>query len=143
MTDVPDPDGWPRRASIDLRDLQIAASIGTYGPGVVVPEAHLLDLTLWLSPDLVLVTGDDMALVFDYDPLIARIDRIARDGPYATQEYLLSRIVDACAALPQIEALDICLRKRPVLAGTGTLGVRLQLGRADLAVRRLGRGMQP
>jgi hypothetical protein len=34
-------------------------------------------------------------------------------------------IVEACAEYHQIEALDICLRKRPILTGTGTLWVRL------------------
>jgi dihydroneopterin aldolase len=31
---------------VELKDLQIAARIGTYGPDDVVPDAHLLDLTL-------------------------------------------------------------------------------------------------
>ncbi|MCU0906105.1 MAG: dihydroneopterin aldolase [Rhodobacteraceae bacterium] len=125
-------------AVIELRDLQIATSIGTYGPGDVVPDAHLLDLTLAIAPDLVLVDEDAMARVFDYDPLIADIDRLARDRPYATQEYLMTRIVEACAAYPAIRAVDICLRKRPVLDGTGTLGVRLTLGADALDARRPG-----
>ncbi len=123
-------------AAVELRDLQITTSIGTYGPGDVVPDAHILDLTLEISPDHVWVKNDAMALIFDYDPLIADIDRIAGDRHYETQEYLMSRIVDACAAYPQIIALDICLRKRPVLGDTGTLGVRLQLGREALAQYR-------
>jgi len=61
------------------------------------------------------------------------IDRIARERPCETQEYLLSRIARACASYPQITGLDICLRKRPVLRGTGSLGVRLRLGPAQLA----------
>jgi dihydroneopterin aldolase len=123
-------------AMIELRDLQLATAIGTYGPGDVVPEAHVLDLTLTISPDLVLVAGDEMALVFDYDPLIAEIDRIARAQHYHTQEFLMTRLVAACAAYPQITALDICLRKRPVLGGTGSLGVRLRLGAEALAQHR-------
>lgn len=134
---LPDEIGMQRSAQIELRDLQIAAEIGTYGPKDIVPDAHLLDLTLTLSPDLVMVADDDMALVFDYDPLIAQIDQIARERPYVTQEYLISRIARACARYPQISALDICLRKRPVLAGTGALGVRLSLGLAQLEVLRI------
>lgn len=127
-------------AMIELRDLQLATAIGTYGPGDVVPEAHVLDLTLTIAPDLVLVAGDEMALVFDYDPLIADIDQIARAQHYQTQEFLMTRIVAACAAYPQITALDICLRKRPVLGGTGSLGVRLRLG-ADALAQRLARAI--
>lgn len=128
-----DPDAL---ATVELRDLHLATAIGTYGPGAVVPDAHLLDLTLTIAPDLVLVAGDQMALVFDYDPLIADIDRIARAQPYQTQEFLMTRIVAAIASYPQISAVDICLRKRPVLGGTGSLGVRLRLGAAALAKAR-------
>ena len=123
-------------AMIELRDLQLATVIGTYGPGDVVPEAHLLDLTLTIAPDLVLVAGDEMALVFDYDPLMAEIDRIGRAQHYHTQEFLMTRIVATIASYPQITALDICLRKRPVLGGTGSLGVRLRLGAEALAQQR-------
>jgi dihydroneopterin aldolase len=125
-----------RMAKVELRDLQIAAAIGTYGPGDVVPDAHILDLTLTISPDLVQVSADEMALVFDYDPLIARIDQIAREQKYETQEYLMTLIVRACAGYKQITALDICLRKQPVLAGTGSLGVRLTLETEDLMALR-------
>ena len=125
-----------RAAKVELRDLQIAAAIGTYGPGDVVPDAHILDLTLTIAPDLVQVSADEMALVFDYDPLIARIDQIARKQKYQTQEYLMTLIVRACADYDQITALDICLRKQPVLAGKGSSRVRLTLGTADLLALR-------
>lgn len=121
-----------RTAKVELRDLQLATAIGTYGPGDVIPDAHILDLTLTISLDLVQVCADDMTLVFGYDPLIARIDQIARARNYQTQEYLMSLIVSACAEYDQIVALDVCLRKLPVLAGTGSLGVRLTLGAEDL-----------
>ena len=48
----------------------IAVRIGSYGPDDVVPDAHILDLTLTISSHLVMVPRDEMALVFDYDPLI-------------------------------------------------------------------------
>jgi dihydroneopterin aldolase len=115
----------PSQSYVELKDLQIAVRIGTYGPDDVVPDAHLLDLTLTIAPHLVMVPRDEMALVFDYDPLIRNIDTLARAHHYATQERLVTRIVEACAQYPQIEALEIFLRKRPVLSGTGTLGVRL------------------
>ena len=123
-------------ATIELREVQLATAIGTYGPGDVVPDAHLLDLTLTIAPDLVLVARDEMALVFDYDPLIAEIGRIARAQRYETQEFLMTRIVAACAAYPQISAVDICLRKRPVMGGSGSLGARLRLGAEALAQHR-------
>lgn len=123
-------------AKVELRDLQIAAAIGTYGPGDVVPDAHILDLTLTIAADLVHVPADRMALVFDYDPLIAQIDQIAQSRKYETQEYLITLIIRACADYAEIEAIDICLRKQPVLGGTGSLGVRLTLGREDLVALR-------
>ena len=126
----------PSLSFIELKDLQIAARIGTYGPDDVVPNAHILDLTLTISTHLVMVPRDEMALVFDYDPLIRRIDTLARAQHYETQERLITRIVEACAQYPQIEALDICLRKRPVLSGTGTLGVRLIVDGEAMTVLR-------
>jgi dihydroneopterin aldolase len=115
----------PRRSTIELLNMRIDAQIGTYGPTDVVPEAHVLELILTIDPALVMIAEDAMARVFDYDPLVAEIDRLARDRHYATQERLITRIVDACAAFPQIGALEIALTKTPVLAGSGSLGVRL------------------
>ena len=125
-----------RQAKIELRDLHIPASIGTYGPDDVVPDAHVLDLDLTISPDLVTVPSDDMAHVFDYDPLIAQIAAIARSQRFETQEYLMTLIVRACAAYSQIDSIQISLRKFPVLAGTGSLGVYLLLEAEDLAKMR-------
>lgn len=115
----------PSVSYFELKDLQIAARIGTYGPDDIMPDMHLLDLTLRVAPHLVMIAQDEMALVFDYDPLIRKIDALTRASHYETQERLITRIVEACAAYLQIEALDVCLRKRPVLSGSGTLGVRL------------------
>lgn len=125
-----------RLARIELRDLHLPVSIGTYGPGDVVPDAHVLDLTLAIAPDLVQIASDEMANVFDYDPLIAEIAEMARSRTFETQEYLMTLITQACAAYDAIEAVEICLRKSPVLAGTGSLGVRLILGAEDLAALR-------
>jgi dihydroneopterin aldolase len=110
--------------------------MGTYGPNDVVPDAHTLDLTLWLAPALVLIEQDGMAHVFDYDPLVADIDRLAADGHYETQERLITRIVHACAAYPAIEALDIGLRKSPVRKGSGSLGVRVSVDAQTLSALR-------
>jgi len=125
-----------RQAKIELRDLHLPASIGTYGPDDVVPDAHVLDLDLTISPDLVQVASDEMGSVFDYDPLIAQIAAIARSQTFETQEYLMMLITRACAGYSEIVAVEICLRKSPVLAGTGSLGVRLVLGVEDLTRMR-------
>ena len=114
----------PTASRIELRDFHLATRIGTCAPGDTVPEYHALDLTLWIAPDLVLIPEDGMAHVFDYDPLVIEIERLAADGLYETQERLMTRIVQACAAYPVIEALDIALRKFPARAGSGSLGVR-------------------
>ena len=117
---------------IELKDFHLATRIGTYAPGDTVPEYHALDLTLWIDPDRVLIAQDGMVHVFDYDPLVREIERLAADGLYATQERLMTRIVQACAAYPVIEALEIALRKFPVRAGSGSLGVRLAVDGVQL-----------
>jgi dihydroneopterin aldolase len=119
-------------ASIELRDLQLSTDIGTYGPGDVIPKHHLLDLTLWIDSTLVLISNDRMESVFDYDPLVVEIDRLARDGHYETQERLMTRIVEACAKYIEIESVEIGLKKLPVRSGTGSLGVRLSVDSARL-----------
>ncbi len=122
-----------QHSTIELRDLQIDTDIGTYGPDDCVPDHHWLDLTLQIRPDQVLIDADGMDRVFDYDPLVVEIDRLAADGHYETQERLMTRIVQACAAYPDVIALEIGLRKTPVRKGTGSLGVRLRLDAAGLA----------
>lgn len=114
-------------ASIELRDLQLQTQIGTYAPGAVIPKEHLLDLTLWIDAKLVLISDDVMENVFDYDPLVVEIDRLAGDGHYETQERLMTRIIEACAKYSQIKAMDIGLRKLPVRSGSGSLGVRISV----------------
>lgn len=124
------------RGMVELKDLVIQADIGTYGPDDTVPEAHVLDLILWISPERVLIPEDGMHHVFDYDPLIAAIDRLAADGHYDTQERLMTRIVGACALHPDIEAVEIALRKQPVRGGSGSLGVRAWVDRETLVRMR-------
>ena len=116
-------------AVIELRDLQLKTDIGTYGPNDTKPDAHLLDLTLGVAVDQVVITKDGMEHVFDYDPLITEIDRLAADGHYETQERLIARIAGACAcaAHSAIKRMEISLKKLPVRSGSGSLGVRLTL----------------
>ena len=117
-------------AVIELRDLQLRTDIGTYGPLDTRPDIHLLDLTLGIDSDRVIIAKDEMANVFDYDPLMAEIDRLAEDGHYETQERLMTRIAQACVAYLDILSIDIRLRKAPVRRGNGVLGVSLSLNEA-------------
>ena len=114
-------------ASIELKDLRLRTHIGTYQLGDTVPDAHLLDLTLWIDASLVLIKEDGMAYVFDYDPLVLEIDRLAGDCHYETQERLISRIAQACAAYSEIVSMELGLRKSPVHNGSGSLGIKLHL----------------
>ena len=119
-------------ACIELKDLKLQIQIGTYGLGAIIPKQHLLDLTLWIESTLVLISKDAMGNVFDYDPLVIEINRLAEDIHYETQERLMTRIVQACAQYPEIQSLEISLRKSPVSADSGSLGVRLSLNQKTL-----------
>jgi len=125
-----------RSAQIELRDLQLPYIIGTYGPQDVLPDMHILDLTVTIAPALVYISIDEMTQVFDYDPLVADIIRIADSQKYETQEFLMVQIAKACASYAEIDAVEILLRKTPVLAGSGSLGVRLTLHPDDMTLMR-------
>ena len=120
-------------ACIELKDLRLNTQIGTYAPGATIPDKHLLNLTLWINPKLILISEDLMPQVFDYDPLILEIDRLAADGHYETQERLVTRIVEACAHYSEIESLEISLRKTPVRDSSGVLGIKLYLDESSIA----------
>ncbi|MCX7216451.1 MAG: dihydroneopterin aldolase [Burkholderiales bacterium] len=125
-------------AVIELRDLHLETNIGTYGPSDTKPDVHILDLTLGISVNQVVIAQDGMEHVFDYDPLVTEIDRLAEDVHYDTQERLITRIASACAAYPAIQFMEICLKKSPVRSGTGSLGVRLKLDEAAITALRSG-----
>ena len=114
-------------AFIELRDLRLTTQIGTYGPNDTKPDVHILDLILGIDANQVLIARDGMERVFDYDPLISEIDRLAGDGHYETQERLMTRIAHACAAYAEIKTVEVYLKKAPVRQGNGSLGVRLLL----------------
>lgn len=126
----------PCHAFVELQDLKINTRIGSYGPNDTIPEDHLLDLRLRINHDLVLIHEDQMSYVFDYDPLITEINRLAMDRHYETQERLVTRIVQACVTYSQIEAIDIKLRKFPVQGKTGSLGISLNLDQEAVAKLR-------
>lgn len=119
-------------ACIELKDLKLRANIGTYQPGDTVPDQHVLNLSFSIDARLVLIPEDGMAYVFDYDPLVFEIDRLATDCHYETQERLISRIAQACSVYSEITSLEIGLRKSPVHNGSGSLGVKLRLDETAL-----------
>ena len=123
-------------ACIELKDLRLHTQIGTHAPGATIPDEHLLNLTLWISTQLILISEDLMTQVFDYDPLVLEIDRLAADGHYETQERLVTRIVEACARYSEIKSLEISLRKTPVRESSGLLGVKLHLDESSLSTIR-------
>ena len=120
------------KSYIELKDLELTANIGTYQAGEVVPSAHVLDLCLTINPRYVFIEEDLMERVFDYDPLIAKITKTASNEHYETQERLITKIASLCAGNEEVIAADIYLRKFPISPKSGTLGVRLKLGRDDL-----------
>ena len=117
-------------ALIELFDIELITEIGTYGPGDIKPDTHLLNLILEIDAKKVLISSDEMKYVFDYDPLIKEIDRLAGICKYETQEYLMTRIAGACAAYSEIKTIEISLRKTPVRNGNGSLGIHLTLDEA-------------
>ena len=119
-------------ACIELKDLKLHTKIGTYQPGDTIPDEHVLNLTFSIDASLVLIEEDGMAYVFDYDPLVLEIDRLAGDCYYETQERLISRIVQACSVYSEITSLEISLRKSPVHNNSGLLGVKLHLDETAL-----------
>ncbi len=124
-------------ACIELKDLKLQTQIGSYGPDATVPKEHLLDLTLFIDSKLVFIAEDLMENVFDYDPLVLKIIQIAGDGHYETQERLMTRIIQICSKYPEIQSLEISLRKSPVFANSGSLGVRLSIDQNSLADIRI------
>lgn len=124
-------------AFVELFDLELVTEIGTYGPSDIEPDVHLLNLILEIDTRQVLVSSDEMKHVFDYDPLITEIDRLAGLEKYETQEFLMTRIAHACADYSEIKAIEMSLRKAPVRSGNGTLGIRLSLDEAATNKLRL------
>ena len=120
------------QACIELKGLKLRTTIGTYQPGDTVPDEHVLNLSFSIDASLVLIEKDGMEYVFDYDPLVLEIDRLASDCHYETQERLISRIVQACSVYSEIIALEISLRKSPVHNNSGSLGVKLRLDETAL-----------
>lgn len=124
------------QAFIELKDLALSTKIGSEQYVQQHSETHLLDLTLLIDTKLVLISDDDMGKVFDYDPLITEIRKLSENIRYETQERLMTLVVEVCATYRQINAVEIYLRKSPVLADSGSLGVRLFVDKVALSNMR-------
>ncbi len=127
------------RANIELTNLVLNIQIGSYTESDVVPDKHILDVVLSIDPELVLIDDDKMNRVFDYDPLIRAIQRMAAEMHYDTQERFITRIVDMCAKEKEIMDVEIFLRKFPVYGSSGELGVRLKMNELDLKAFKSGK----
>ena len=126
------------RANIELLNLVLNIQIGSYTESDMVPDKHILDIVLSIDPELVLIDDDKMDRVFDYDPLIRAIQRMAAEMHYETQERFITRIVDMCAKEEEIMDVEIFLRKSPVCGSSGELGVRLKINELDLKTLKFG-----
>ena len=120
------------RAQVELTNLDLNIEIGTYTDSDVVPDRHTIDLTLEIEPSLVLIDKDQMDRVFDYDPLISKIQNLTGGRRYETQERFITLVVEECAKFREIESVQILLRKSPVSRSSGELGVRLRINGPDL-----------
>ena len=127
------------RANIELTNLVLNIQIGSYTESDVAPDKHILDIVLSIDPELVLIDDDKMNRVFDYDPLIWEIQRMAAEMHYETQERFITRIVDMCAKEEEIMDVEIFLRKFPVSGFNGELGVRLKINMLDLKAFKSGK----
>ena len=118
-----------KHAQIRLNDLTLPCTIGTYEADDIIPDAHVLDMVLYLDKSWVVIDADQMNRVFDYDPLISKILQIAAIEKYETQEYLMSLIFQCCFVHAEVHATELFLRKSPV-RDDGSLGVQVTLTRA-------------
>ena len=127
-----------KHAQIRLNDLTLPCTIGTYDAADIIPDAHVLDMVLYLDKSWVVIDADQMNRVFDYDPLIRKILQIAATEKYETQEYLMSLIFQCCFVHAEVHAAELFLRKSPV-RDDGSLGVQVTLTRAEFEDMRLAR----
>ena len=127
-----------KHAQIRLNDLTLPCGIGTYEADAIIPDAHVLDMVLYLDKSWVVIDADQMNRVFDYDPLISKILQIAATEKYETQEYLMSLIFQCCFVHAEVHAAELFLRKSPV-RDDGSLGVQVTLTRAEFEDMRSAR----
>ena len=119
------------QSSVKLRGLSLNCDIGSYGINEVVPNKHRLDMELLVEKNLILIEEDEMANVFDYDPLVEEITQISLIGKFNTQEKLITLILKACLKYHQIKAVSLFLYKTPVRED-GELGIAVNISEQEL-----------
>ena len=119
------------QSSVKLRGLSLNCDIGSYGINEVVPNKHRLDMELLVEKNLILIEEDEMANVFDYDPLVEEITQISLSGKFNTQEKLITLILKACLKYHQIKAVSLFLYKTPVRED-GELGIAVNISEQEL-----------
>ena len=119
------------QSSVKLRGLSLNCDIGSYGINEVVPNKHRLDMELLVEKNLILIEEDEMANVFDYDPLVEEITQISLSGKFNTQEKLITLILKACLKYHQIKAVSLFLYKTPVRED-GELGITVNISEQEL-----------
>ena len=82
-----------------------------------------------------MINSDGMSKVFDYASLISEIEQLTKNTHYDTQEWLISRILFACASYKAVKAIELFLRKQPVMNKSGELGMKLVV-EANLGVNK-------
>ena len=123
------------QSSVKLRGLSLNCDIGSYAMSEVVPNKHRLDMELLVEKNLILIEEDEMATVFDYDPLVEEIIQISLSGKFNTQEKLITLILKACLKYYQIKALSLFLYKAPVRED-GELGITVRIDEQELEKMR-------
>ena len=119
------------QSSVKLKGLSLNCDIGSYGMNEVVPNKHRLDMELLVEKNLILIEEDEMANVFDYDPLVEEITQISLIGKFNTQEKLITLILKACLKYHQIKAVSLFLYKTPVRED-GELGITVNISEQEL-----------
>ena len=89
-----------------------------------------------------MINSDGMSKVFDYASLISEIDQFTKNTHYETDEWLNSRILFACASYEAIKAIELFLRKQPVMNNKGELGLLLVVKVNDLGRIRQYKDLQ-
>ena len=82
-----------------------------------------------------MINSDVMSKVFDYASLISEIDLFTKNTHYETQQWLISRKVFTCASYVAIKAIELFIRKQPVMNKSGELGMKLVV-EANLGVNK-------
>ena len=92
-------------------------------------------MELLVEKNLILIEEDEMAAVFDYDPLVEEIIQISLSGKFNTQEKLITLILKACLKYYQIKALSLFLYNAPVRED-GELGITVRIDEQELEKMR-------